>query len=168
MCWCTAFVVLCITFICECIALAVMVKIVAVWNVRCRKKKNRRSVFLVFLFLFQIQWSSMLMQRTFARRMACRHRLAEETFVTQGYIQNATSVWQKHELSRELSTALYITVWCDQPLARRAALNASAQVQIYLEDSQDFVSFLPHVISTRCSVPAMAYSAACPRLVSVL
>lgn len=165
MCWCTAFVVLC-----ECIALAFMVRIVAVWNVRCRKKK--KVSIPVFSFVFQIQPSSMLTQWTFAWRVACRHILAEETLVTEGYIPNATLVWQEHELSRELSTALYVTVWCDQPLARRAALNASAQVQIYLEDSQDLVFFARFQCTlqraccgVQCCLPA---SCLCPVAVASL
>lgn len=85
--------------------------------------------------------------RTISRRPRCR----------DGSMSSADSF-----LLRCISLTCVTSLWQD------TALNASAQVQIYLEDSEDFVSFFPHVSSAGCSVPVVAYSGACPPLVFIL
>lgn len=101
---------------------------------------QEKGNFLCFSFPFSNSTPSILAQRTLGWRMACRHWLAEVMFVMQGYIQNATLLCWEHRLSTRLPAALCITDLCDPPLAGHGAPSDSAQVQIYPQDSEDFVS----------------------------
>ena len=132
-----------------------------------QKKKVSISV---FYFSFPLSNSAIL--STYAEDIWLKN--GSQAWTGRSNVCNARTISRiPHCRDRSVSSAdsflLHcISLTCVTNLWQDSALNASAQVQIYPEDSEDFVSFLPHISSARCSVPVVAYSGACPPLVSVL